>query len=77
MQIAACSRSSFASNSASLTLTVMKHHMQMLSVSERRVNSGLDLLDGVLMKKLEGRLSLPARRRESQGRIERCAEPRL
>ena len=40
MQIAACSRSSFASNSACLTRTVIKHHMQTLSVSERRVNSG-------------------------------------
>jgi len=28
---------------------VTKHHMQMLSVSERRVNSGSELLDGGLM----------------------------
>ncbi len=40
MHIAACSRSSFASRSGVLTRIVIKHHMQMLSVPERRVNSG-------------------------------------
>jgi hypothetical protein len=47
MQIAACSRSWLARSSGILTRTVKKHHMQMLSVSDRRVNSGSGFGDEV------------------------------
>lgn len=50
MQIAACSHSLFARSPGSFTRMVIKHHMQMLSVGERRVNSGCGgLVDGITM----------------------------